>query len=497
MLRGDPFGIVALADDLRARLDWREELVSLTLIVAESAILYLYIGVLLPEMTPPYAPISGLLLFTLLAVGYFLPHLLDEARVWSPRYEVILSIGIVLSLLLALKIAAFPHEPWLSASWIRGSIAGFVVRPSTAIRPPWGLVGVVAYVWWRGRTRAEPTLETAYGMLRWGMMAIAGGLFLVLTATPDSSPIHTRMAGAVVIYFAGALAAVGIARFRLEGLRSGSPLGPHWLATFAVPIAVIVVLAVAAAGIFSRQFLETLLVVLGPFFWLFGLVIRAFIILVALIAFVLIAPILWLLERQGLGRLPLADRLPRVGSPFAQLDQFARDTLHVADPVRYIIAGIALVAIGSLLVRYAYHRRRRWRESADELRESVFAWDDAVGGLVSRLRRLARPIPTRGDPLARLRTDPRWAHTVYIRETYAHLLRRGARAGAPRPLDATPDEHEPALARSFPEAGVEIGTITAAYDAARYSGEPASAAEAEAVRRAWERLPLRGERRRG
>jgi len=481
----DPLGIGAITADLRRRLDWREETLSAALIVAESAIVYLYLAVLLPDGTAPYAPFPGWLIFGMLAVAFFMPHLLDELRVWNPRYETVLAVTVIASLLVALKVAAFPHDSWLSMSWLRGSVAALIVRPSAAVRPPWAIVGVLVYTWWRGRTRAEPMLETAYQMLRWGTLAVAGALLLILMASPTDGLIRERMAGAVVLYFAGALAAIGVARLRLEGLRSGSPLGPHWLATFAIPIAGVVLLAILAAGIFSRSFLDTVLVVLGPLFWLLGVVIRALVILVALLAFLIIAPILWLLERQGLNRFPLAGRLPRTTSPFAQLDHLARDSLHVADPVRYLLAGAAIFLVVSALTRYAYRRRRRWREGAEEQRESVFAWDDAVGGLAGGIRRLLAGRRSSRDPLDRLRRDPRWEHTVAIRETYLRLLRRGAQAGVRLAPDSTPDEHEQALAHRFPQAGVEIGILTTAYDAARYGPEPATVEAAERVRGAW------------
>lgn len=488
MIARDPLGLAAMVNDLRVRLDWREEAVALALIVAESAILYLYLGVILPEISPPYAAFPGWLIAMLLAVAYFVPRLLTELRLWGAHFEVMLALTLIASLLLALKVAAFPGMSWLSTGWLQGAIDGLILRPNPSVRPPWAIVAVVAYAWWRGRSRAEPMLETTYQMLRWGTVAAAGGLLLVLVASPSEAPIRDGMAGAVVIYFVAGLMAVGVARFRLEGLRSGAPLGPPWLATFAVPIAGIVIIAVLAAGIFSRSFLDTLLTALGPLLWLLGVVVRALVLLIALLAFLIIAPVLWLMERYGFGALPLLEHLPRAGNPLDQLDRFARQSLHVADPARYLIAGIVLTLVGSALIRYAYRRRRRWRAGALERRESVFAWEEAVGGLARPLLHVLRRARPRGDPLAALRGDPRWAHTVAIRETYIRLLRRGARAGLPRPDGATPAEHARRLAARFPTDADPIITITTHYEAARYQATPATPDAAAAVRTAWEAL---------
>ncbi|MDI3341540.1 MAG: DUF4129 domain-containing protein [Sphaerobacter sp.] len=488
MIARDPLGLVTIAHDLRRRIDWREEMVALALMVAESAIVYLYLGGLLPAITPPYAPFPGWLIGLLLALAYVVPRLLDALRVWGARYELVLALALLASLLLALKVAAFPSAPWLATGWLRGALDGLIVRPNPAIRPPWAIVGVVAYAWWRGRTRAEPMLETTYQMLRWGTLAAAGGLLLVLLGAPAASPIRERMASAVVLYFVAALAAVSLARSRLEGLRSGSPLGPPWLATFALPIAAVVLVAVLAAGLVSRHLLEALLAAFGPLLWGLGLAARALVLLVALLAFIVISPVLWLLERTGFGTLPLLERLPRATSPLAQLDRVAREVLHIADPARYLIAGAVLALLGSALVRYAHRRRHRWRDTVAERRESVLAWEDAVGGLARPLRRAARRLRPRGDPLAHLRADPRWAHTLAIRETYIRLLRRGARAGLPRPADVTPAEYARRLAAHAPDDAAAIAQITAHYEAARYRAEPATPEEAAAVRAAWAAL---------
>lgn len=480
--RLDPGAIVA---DLRARLDWREESVSLALIVAESAIVYLFLGVLLPELRAPYAAFPGWLILVLLLLAHLLPHWLDELLVWSPHYEIALALGLVASLLLALKVAAFPQQPWFSLAWLSGSLDGLILRPNSAVRPPWAIVGVLLYVWWRGRTRGEPALETTYRMLRWGTVALISGLLLILVATEPGAPVRAGMGSAVILYFVAALGAVGMARFRIEGLRTGNPLGPPWLATFALPIGVIVVVAVLLAALFSRRFLDTVLLLVGPLLLIIEFVIRAVVLVIALLTFIVIAPILWLLERQGFGDFAFFERLPRASGPLEQLDRFARESLHVADPARYLIAGIILLLLGSMLIRYAYRRRRRWRAPVAEQRESVFAWPEAVVTVTAPWRWLFRGGGAADASLERLRADPRWAYTVAIRETYIRLLRRAARAGVPRPPEATPGEYRATLSAQFPEADDAVATITAHYTAARYRRDPATADEAAAVQHAW------------
>ena len=473
--------------DFFLELDWRGELLTFCLIVAETAIAYLFLGLLVPALNTPYQPFPAWLLFALFIVGYYLPHGLELGRVWGSFYETILLMTLILSFLVTLKIASFPGEPFLSASWLHGAVHGLILRQTSATRPPWAIVAVVAYTWWRGRMRGEPMMDSAYQMLRWGTAAIGTGLVLVLMAAPEEALIRERMSVAVIVFFTSALCAIAVARLRLESIRSGSPLGPRWFATFVTPIASIMLVAIFAAAIFSRRFLDTMLLILSPILFVIGLVVRLIIILIALLAFVIIAPLLWLLQREGFGNLSGALRIPIVFRSFDGFQQFATTRLNVADPLRYLIVGLILFAIVTSLTRFVYRRRRRWRDTATERREPVKTLGEAVGSISFNLRRLFRPL-RRDDSLARLRGDPRWTHTVTIRETYRRMQRWGEKGGVEQSPSMTATEYEPDLARRFPDAGPAIRTIIAAYTLARYSGIPATADEASRVRQAWETL---------
>jgi hypothetical protein len=156
---------------------------------------------------------------------------------------------------------------------------------------------------------------------------------------------------------------------------------------------------------------------------------------------------------------------------------------------------LILFAIFSLLTRFVFRRRRGERDSTDEERESVLEWGDVLGSIGTRLRGLIRRRGDDDDALDPLRSDPRWANTVEIRETYQRLQRRGARAGRPRRAAETADEYRPGVVEAIPAPNVapDIETITAAYDRARYSGVPASEEDAAAVKAAWadvERTPV-------
>jgi hypothetical protein len=474
-------------DALLLQVDWRGELLTLALLIAETAITYLFLGLLLPTHQAPYHPFPAWLIFLLFIVGYYLPHSLELLHIWGAVFESTLIVALIISFLVALKFASFPGESFLTTDWLHGTINGLILRHTNSVRPAWAIIAVVAYTWWRGRLRGEPMIDSAYQLLRWGTLAVAVSLVLILMAAPEGALIRERMSGAVIIYFAAALTSIGVGRLRLEGIRSGSPLGARWIATFAAPIVSILLIAVIAAAIFSRRFLDTMLVVLGPFLWAIGLVFRLLVILIALMAFVIIAPLLWFLEREGFGQFSSGLRIPEVLQSFSSFQQFTLDRLDVANPLRYLVVGLLFFSLITALTRFVYRRRRRWRETAEEQRESVLSLGDALSSFSLNLGRLLRPF-RHDDSLARLRGDPRWAHTVFIRETYRRMQRWGARSGVEQGLSTTPSEYEPDLADRFPDAEPAIRTIVTTYTLARYSGAPASEEDAAQVRQAWETL---------
>ncbi|MGH9175582.1 MAG: hypothetical protein ACRD1H_14550, partial [Vicinamibacterales bacterium] len=95
--------------DLVARLDWRQELLSILLVLADAALVYLFTGVVLPEADAGSSVLPAWIVVMLLLTAHIVPHLLDEWRIWSPGYETIMAAAIGLSMLVAAKAGSFPQ----------------------------------------------------------------------------------------------------------------------------------------------------------------------------------------------------------------------------------------------------------------------------------------------------------------------------------------------------------------------------------------------------
>lgn len=479
--------------DLVRSLDWRLELLGIFLVLAESALIYLVTGLLLSDRSPDARVLPAWIVVLVMLSAYLVPRLLDEWRVWGARYEAVMGGAILVTLLVAVKAGVFPGIASWDVSWLRQAIRALALLDSDAVRPIWGIVVLVAYAWWRGRTRDLPSVDSAYLMLRAGSAVLALLIIIVLAASEAGDEVHQRLSTATVMFYVCALAGIGLARLKLEGFRTSSPLGPRWLATFVAPILTILGIAIIGAGIFSRQFLDTVLWMLSPLLLVLNLIFQAVILIMAVLAYIILTPVVWLIgERDPISR-TLAT--PGLSDQRGELDQIGERALDVPDPIRYLVATLILVALLSLLTKFVFRRRRRERAPVEEERESVLEWDDLLGSLGARLRSLfRREREEPADPLAHLRGDPRWEHTLAIRESWRRLERRGVELGRGRRPAETADEYRPGISARIgsANAGHAVATMTDRYRDARYSGEPATASDAAEAERAWQEIDEAG-----
>ncbi len=473
--------------DLLRSLDWRLELLGIFLVLAESALVYLVTGLLLVDRSLGAHVLPAWIVVLVMLVAYLVPRVLDEWRVWGARYESLMGGAIVVTLLIAVKAGAFPGIAVWDVAWLRQAMRAIALLDNEAVRPVWGIVALVAWAWWRGRTRDLPSVDSAYLMLRAGSAILALLIVVILVASDAGDEVRQRLSAATVSFYVCALAAIGMARLKLEGFRTSSPLGPRWLATFVAPILTVLGIAILGAGIFSRQFLDTVLWMLSPLLLVLNLVFQAVILIMAVLAYIILTPVVWLIgTREPISRTVAT---PGLVDHSGELDQLAGRAVDVPDPIRYLVGGLVLLALLSLLTKFVFRRRRRERAPVEEERESVLDWDDVLGALGARLRSLFRRDRAEAvDPLAHLRGDPRWQHTLAIREAWRRLERRGAELGRGRRPAETADEYRPGISARLDSglAGPAIATMTDRYRDARYSGEPATAADAAAVERAWQ-----------
>jgi hypothetical protein len=474
--------------DLLAHMDWRQELLGVAMVAAEAFPVYLVVSLILNPTGKLEAFPFWLILFLLLS-AHATARVLDAMRIWSPEYEIKMGIGIVLTLLVAIRFGAYGSVGMFDLGWFTDAIRALSFLPNDQERHVWGIVALTIYAWWRGRSRVEPSVDASFTVLRIGSTALIIGIIAVLAGAQDGAHIRDQLSIVTVGFFATALSAVGVSRLKLEGVRSSAPLGARWIGTFLVPIAAVVIAATLFAGIFSRQFLDTVLWLLTPIFWILGLVFQVLVLIVAVLAFIILTPIFWLIgerESQFEPETPQADDLESQEG----LQQAVSDAFQMPDALRYLIAAIVLFVIISLLTRFVFKRRGTARPPTGEVRESVLDWNDLLGNMGDRLRGMFRR-EQQPDPLAHLRGDDAWRHTLRIREVYTKLQRRGDESGRARRRSETAEEYRPGVSSALgehPDIPPAVEAITARYRKARYSGKPAGASDADIVEVNWETI---------
>lgn len=477
--------VPASLGELIQRLDWRVEGLGAMIVLAESVLVYLVASLLLSSSEQPDTYPFWIVALVMLA-AHFVTHLLDEGRVISPDFEMILGGSIIVSILLAIKFGSFGHIPIYDPDWLVQAVNGLALFENDAARPVWGAVILTVYAWARARFRDEPSLDSAYTMLKFGTLALGLILIIVLAGAPEDSGVRDQLSIGAIGFFAFTLAAVGIARMRIEGVRASAPLSANWLVTFFLPIAIIVLLALVGAGLFSRQLLDTTLWVLTPIFWVLSIVFQILVLIIAVLAYLILTPIFWLIgDRVGITETQNATATIAAEEQTTQGEQGA---FEVPEPLRYVIAAVFLFLIISALIKFVFRRRRRAAANNEEQRESVLDWSDLLGNLGDKLRSLFDR-DGGADPYAHLRGDERWRYTVHIRETYRRLQERGASFGRARKQSETAPEYGLQVTERIvdpAEAPPAVDRMTEIYRQARYSGEPAVASDADDMSAQWE-----------
>lgn len=468
---------------LLPRFDWSLETLVALLVGAEAAVVCLITVAAFNGQSTIWPG----WFFLLLLLGTNLQRAIESYRFFSPQYELISIGAVVLLLLVALRVITFPSRPLADVGWVGDGLHALAFPSDPEALAAWYAIIFAGYAWWRGRTRDDPSLEAAYRTLRAGTPIAVAALLVTIATAPTQTDADLRrvLYSSAVAFLTLTLAAVALARLRVEQARGALTLTPRWLLTFLGPVASLVLIGALVAGIFTRRFLETILWLLTPVFWLVDLLLTILIYIATGIAWVVFTIVTFLLGLLGPTEPIARPTVVAVGTPTAD-PAAGIAPVEYPDSLRYLIVFLILAAFVFVLTRFLWRRRQRRPPTAGEVRESVFSWDllaEGLGGLLAGLGARFRRAP---DPLEALRGDPRWQHTVAIRELYQRLLKRGASAEVPRADDQTPDEYAPVVGTTAPPPAV--GALTARYDDARYSDRPATAEDAAAARAAWERI---------
>lgn len=466
-----------------AALNWREEAIVALFAAGDGAIVWLAIAALLRARNSERHVVAPLAIAVGLLLANFLPRLIVDRKVrWEIGYGLI-AAGFVVTIAIWVKSGAFPETSWLDLSWLGDLVDGFAIRGDGVGEVVWLSVFGAAFAWQAGTSRLNVDVQTANDQLRKG--AVACVAVLALNAALSGGVANGPASLAAIVFFAASLTAISLARAasNLAGIDVGRTSSPTVIAG---PAATVVVVSLIAGAIVSRQLLDTLIWLLGfPVGWIW-FVARYVLLALAFVFFIVMYPIFWLLNKLPAPAMPAQPAATPPAQPLGPLNTPSQQAATVMPEwVRYAVAGVVLLLICLVVLRITAKRRQIEQLDEDEVRERLP--DDEAGSLLSDLWNRFRK---RGadDPLAELRGDPRWAHTIAIREAFERFLEWSRDRGVPRRPPATAPEHVATLESTMPLPAHDAERLLASYQAIRYRATPATKEEAEAALDAWRRL---------
>jgi hypothetical protein len=364
------------------------------------------------------------------------------------------------------------------------------------------LLGVAA--WWRGLWLAstEDLFESEFVRTAVLRTVVAQVLVLIVSAlfwAGDASPIHALAAFMIPLGFASCLVTataiqVRTARLNIRAAADQRLPGRGWLMAgggIAGAILLIASLIAATAGREAWQIVIWPIVqILRALNWVLDWIILA----VALIGYVLLLPIFWLVSRLVEGAEEEDFVQDVADEPIFEQDELTGDSDLIPEPVLQVLQWVVVAVLIGLAIWFAMRQLKRLQrdkrdEGEAEVRESVFSSEALMSDLKSMLSGLRRGWTSRRARF-NLRRQPE-----SVRDAYQHVIVHAGRQGIPRDERESPRQYSTRLSEAEPDVHDPIDDLTERYLRARY-GDLTSEEDIHIAREDWEAIRQRLRRKR-
>lgn len=457
---------------------WLGSRVALGTAIAEAAVLWLAIEALSNQTVGPVA--FGPVIVAMLLIGVVPTLPIGRSAATSRVLNLLTVIGGGLILVEGLS---FPETGWTDRAWLSGTGDSLIFRASPAAMPVWVPILVVVAAWWWRQRRGDNASDDVRTTFRLGAIVL---IAVALTGAFSGMATDSQIATGATVFFAAILLAMGWAR--QAAVHPGELSGGDSVAALTNVAGVVVVLLAATtlAAVASPAAFDTIVWLLSPVIWAIQTVILGLSWLFLIILF----PIFWLVDwllslRSVQERPPVTVQVFDDPSPSA-VAVVETNTTSLPEEIRIALAATVLVILVLIVARTAL-RRVVGAAVASDVEQHV-EFDPR-----SLLRRRRRSSDVQGDadPLADLRNDPRFRHTVAIREIYTGFLRAAAEADLARRRSETARRHTRRVASTLGSPVEDIETLASAYGPVRYGIEPATDEQRRTVAAAWDRVSPR------
>ncbi|MCC6944104.1 MAG: DUF4129 domain-containing protein [Thermomicrobiales bacterium] len=449
------------------------------LLMAESAIAWLAINLLVQPVDGSGAAMSASTVAMLMVAALAVPRLCHDWGIWGSRFSVVLVAAVLLTTAIAVQRTSFPAFALFDPAWIDEALAAVIREPSAEEVPIWVVLISSAIVWWRGVMRGRPDIDTGLALLRVGSVILV--VLVVAHTAFEQGFDDRRLSAAVLVFYSATLLAIAMLRQEMVPWRAPK----RWLETVLLPVVMIVLPASILIGLLTRDLNGMVDLLLDPVILVLTVVFRIVSFVLVLLAMIILVPIVWLISKLPIAQ-PGEDNQSPVQIAQGTVTQVSETGSQLPNTFKYLVATLLIMAIFAGIVRFRLRLGFVPLESDDD-RRSARVEGSLLDGLKDWLdgRRSRQPSGD-ADSLAALRNDPRWRHTVRIRDRYADFLRWSSGEGLPRTISTTPDElHERWEGERSGRQSAAIATLTDLYDRARYGDVPMTEADALAMEEAW------------
>ena len=471
---------------LISRLDWRRELLQLTVLAMESCWLYPWVALLDQWLTGQVRFSSPLELFVLLVGLLWISRLVQRLPTGLGVRQILLIPIVLLSVLVVIKRQLYPGYPWLSGAWITAAGRN-LTRMSSEMPAEVEVFVIVLYCWWRALNMSQKTLD-AGTVGFYFRVGVAGLVWYLLVTIFAQAMDATRLAFA---FFFFGLVSMALARaLEVDLVHKGrrSPFSGPWLSIVLGAVIGTLVIAMLMTLILSPQTAAAIFTWLRPVTDVLGTALYYVLMAVAYLMQPLIN-VLTVIFTEGLRA--MFESGESIIQP-AQPPDF--EDLSGAEPPWWLglcnwAAMIFFLAIGLLIVITTLRRwQQKRRAESDLTRESVWSAEEFGAGLRGALRNGLGQVGDLADLVRRYGVGRKLYSALSVRKIYASLVELATERGFPRPPATTPYEYLPTLRQAFPQHGRELATITEAYVQVHYGEVPTGNEELAHIRDCWERV---------
>lgn len=456
-------------------LAWALMDVSLLLPVALSALRW-------AALWPPVA--FGLWMLVMVLLPFNVSRLLTIAGTPLKRQRQIILGALLLTIVISIRTLLYDPVGLFDMSWV-GQLFRQFVEPAN---PLWGrnvgLFLLLLFLWWRGLSLTRRRVD----IREMGLRLRVSSLIVAPLVAGIAALYDVPVLGALLFYFFVSLVAVSLTRaeqIALERTGRSYPVQGRWLAIIGLTSLLIVAAAGLVALVLSGRGLAQMVSWTAPLWEGLRFFTTALVSIVSYLAFLMLTPVFWLVDRLAGYLRSLNFALPELDVDTPLLEQTDVETLlremaRPEEPVYLWVTRLLLVLFMALLLFLAYQAVSRFLAARqlgvpDEERDKT-------------LRGERRPLGFRRRLGQRLRFWQQWRAAASIRRLYQEMSALAASYGFPRAGAQTPYEYRQTLAELWPQGQAESDLITQAYVRVRYGELPESAEELQALQRAWEHL---------